>query len=125
MSKRGGSRRARRRMRAQLRDLAVHGTKHPSASAVPSMSPQMSIQSAIALVRAMMPNPGAWRRHSQSAAVKARSYQVLQRIEAGRPKGKRTVRYTSVSPWRGVRIGDADAQARAVRVLPPKRRKGA
>lgn len=87
------SRRERRRMRAKLRDRYLHGTPAaPSGPTGPAPKPTA--------FDAMMPR----RVHVTKTAATHREYLVLQRIDAGRPKGKRRIRYTTTVEWAGGRV---------------------
>jgi hypothetical protein len=118
------NRRSRRRARARAHAAAKRtvardtGIRHERAP--------IKRDTAGALFRTMMPRPA--RKISMSTPQAERSYTVLQTLTARgtgeHTKGKRTVRYTSVSPWRGVRVGHSDERNTGVRVLKPKRRKG-
>ncbi len=87
------SRRARRRAKARLRDLTQHGTADRELAPRPTAAVPKAFH-------VMLPE----RVHMPRGSVTHRSYLVLQRIDAGRPKGKRRIRYTTTVEWRGQRV---------------------
>lgn len=90
------SRRARRRARARLRDRMQHGTDDRALAPRPApITPETH-----STFRAMLPA----RVVPTKTSATHRERVVLQRIDAGRPKGKRTVRYTTTIEWGGGRV---------------------
>ena len=87
------SRRERRRAKARLRDRYQHGTDaRPNGATGPAPRPTA--------YNVMLPR----RVHATKTSATHRELVILQRIDCGRPKGKRRIRYTTTVEWGGSRV---------------------
>ena len=115
------SRRERRRARARLRDLYVHGvdTARDGHGVAPSPAKPTAF-------RDMKPA----RVHATKTSAAIRTRQILQEYKGcngskpWKPKGVRTVRYTTTVRWNGGRAagpndGLTDLQPKGMRILKP------
>jgi len=97
------SRRQRRRMRAQMRDLARHGTRERER-APETPARQIRPASIFRMMLPAVPRP----QNAITAPIRARTYTVLQDLTArgtgAYTRRKRRIRYRGVSRYRGGRL---------------------